>query len=188
MITPDYEKIKNVYLSQLFLYEIEHHCLRKLTGNFFDDETPENQAYGLLGARLENDSIYIEKIFPCKLNFRCDPSVLNHMNDLVKTYAISADTPINQRGWVMQPEELLNAYDTFAELGLTLIGSYHMHHDGSWLGTIPKEYPSEFDAKLAENSEMLMFIASVKSNSLYSLKAFYNGLKEKEIRIITSDE
>lgn len=187
MSIPAYEKIKNVYLSRLLLNEIEHHCVRKLTGIFFDDETPEHQAYGLLGATLENDSIYIEKIFPCKLNFRYDPSVLNHMNELVETYAIAADTPINQRGWVIQPEELLHAYNTFAALGLTVIGSYHMHHDGSWLGTMSKEYPSEFDAKLAENSEMLMFIASIKSKSLYSLKAFYNGLKEKEMRIISDD-
>lgn len=188
MIMLDYEKIERVHLRKEILNEIESHCLRKLAGNFFNDETFENQAYGLLGASIANDSIYIEKVFCCKLNFRGDPSVLSHMNDLVETYAIPADTPINQRGWVIQPEELLNAYDIFEKEGLILIGSYHMHHVDSWLGAIPKEFPSAFDAKLAEDSEMLMFIASIRLESLYSLRAFYNGLKENEIRIVINDE
>jgi proteasome lid subunit RPN8/RPN11 len=183
----DYEKTERIYLKNDVYEEIKNHCLRKLSGHYLKNETQETQAYGLLGARIENNTIHIEKIFPCRQNFRNDTSVVHHINSLVDRYALSADTPIHQRGWVIQPEELLEAYDEVEALGLEVIGSYHMHHDGSWLTDMPKEYPSQFDAKLAENSEMLMFIVSIKSGSLYSIRAFYNGLQNKEIRIIIND-
>ena len=80
-------------------------------------------------------------------------------------------------------EEVLEAEDRFDSLGLELVGSYHMHHAKSWNGSLSKEYPSEFDKKLAEDSNAFMFIVSITENDQYSIRAFYNGLKEKEIKV-----
>ncbi len=109
---------------------------------------------------------------------------MRDINDLVNKYAISSETPISQRGWVARPEEVMEAHDYFDTMGLDLIGSYHMHHSKSWNGSQLKEYPSKFDEKLAENSNSLMFVVSIVSSEQYSIRAFYDGLKEKEIGIV----
>ena len=93
---PDLKIILNHEVQNIMI----KHCMRKLTKVYLPDETHEQQAYGLLGGKIECNDIYIDEVYVCKLNYRNDPSVVNYINQLVNKYAIPADTPISQRGWV----------------------------------------------------------------------------------------
>lgn len=173
-----------IFISNFCKDIIIEHCLRKYNKAYLPSETAEQQAYGLLAGEVKGNDIFIKGVYTSKLNHRNDPSVVNYINDLINKYAIPSGTPISQRGWVAKPEEVMEAHDYFDSMGLDLVGAYHMHHRKSWNGNQPKEYPSKFDEKLAENSNSLMFIVSIVSSKQYSVRAFYNGLKEKEIEVL----
>lgn len=167
--------------------EIVNHCIRKYNKSYLPDEMQEQQAYGILAGKLNRNIVCVNSIYKCKINYRNNASVMSYINNLIATYAIPSDTPIDQRGWVASPHEVMEALNNFDLLGCDLLGSYHMHHEKSWNGIQSKEYPSTFDEKLAKNSNLIMFVVSIISESKYSIKAFYNGLKEKEIEVIDND-
>jgi len=180
----DYNSKYKIYLPESIRNIIVDHCLRKFSKKYLPIETHEQQAYGMVAGSVDDNVIHIGSVYTCNLNYRNDPTVVGYINGLINKYAIPSDTPIEHRGWVASPSEVIEAHDCFDKENTYLIGSYHMHHMKSWNGGQSKNYPSDFDEKLAENSNMIMFIVSVISGTECSIRAFYNGQKEREIEIL----
>ncbi|MFT8350632.1 hypothetical protein [Clostridium saccharoperbutylacetonicum] len=160
------------------------HCLRKLNKEFLINETKEQQAFGIIGGTQSGKNIFAQMSIELCKNFRQDKTVNDYMNKAINDLAITSEMPVNERAWVSEPTELKAALDLFEENNMDLIGAYHMHHDNSWKGASDLDIPSELDEFLAKDTEIFMFIVRVSKEGKYSIRAFFEGNNEVEIKII----
>ena len=163
------------------------HCKRKLEKKYYDDETKEQQAFGVIIGNRNNKEVYITKVVPLKNNYRFNDNVSDKMNELIKQYAIPGGIDIEERAWVADPEELSIILSTMED-NEEFIGTYHMHHDMSWKGEYPRQLPTELDRVLSEKSNLYSFIVYIDiKNNNNTIRAFYEAKAENEIDIIVSN-
>ncbi|SEP37752.1 hypothetical protein [Propionispora vibrioides] len=161
------------------------HCLRKLNGMYLLEEYHEQQAYGLLGGSIERNKVVVDTVEPLYLNYRIAGNIKQDMDATIKKFAIPAKLPIEERAWVADPIETKNIINRLKKSGLTLIGTYHMHHSNSWIGLESKELPTTLDRVLASDTELFMFIVSIDEFQNSKIRAFYEGALETEAVIKT---
>lgn len=177
-------KVANViFMDKMVENEMYSHCIRKLNRHFLLEETMEQQAFGLLGGRLDNNVLSVQMILPLCENFRYDQSMRDEMNEAIINYSIPAALAVEERAWIASPKEVQKGLALFEEYDLSLIGSYHMHHENSWNGIQSKELPSKLDEYLARDSEMVMFIVYISESGEAKVRAFYEGKIGEEIEI-----
>jgi len=160
------------------------HCLRKLAANYLDGEAHERKAYGLIGGTLEDDgALTVRKIAPLMRNARALEPYKRYMDELLRRFAIPSETPLDKRAWVADPAESRAILLDFARNGMELVASYHMHRVG-WRSDPLRDTPTELDTILAEGSEAFLVIVSTVNPEKPIVRAFYEGIPEKEVPII----
>ena len=162
------------------------HCKRKMAGNYLEGENHEHKAFGLIGGRKDGADYIVEKCFPLLKNVRQISPYKKLMDSVMAEYAIPSETPLAQRGWIAEPEELLEKIRLMQQENLFLLGAYHMHRV-AWPDDPLRETPTTLDAMLAANSRMLIFILSIVKVDKPVLRAFYEGKPDKEVPVLIKD-
>ena len=98
-------------------------------------------------------------------------------------YAIPSETPLAKRGWIADPEELLENVRIMQQENLLLLGAYHMHRV-AWPDDPLRETPTTLDTILAAESRMLIFIISMVKTDQPVMRAFYEGDPDREVPIL----
>ena len=158
------------------------HCLRKLTGNYTQEEDPEPKAFGLIGGRQSSNSIEIMSCIPLMKNVRKGDEQRIYMDKIMTDHAIPSETPLKNRGWVADPEEMASSMRKLKEDDCTLIGTYHMHRV-PWAHDKVRDTPTKLDTILGKDSRLIMFIIAMVEPEAPVLRAFSDGDINKEIPV-----
>ncbi|MFD9792696.1 hypothetical protein ACFWXK_17290 [Streptomyces sp. NPDC059070] len=161
------------------------HAVRKFTGHYLDGETQERKAFGMLAGRPAGDSIQVGSVFPLIVNLRHDSGHRPRMDEVVEEHAIPSETPMDQRGWIADPRELMDIDDACDEAGWVLFGNYHTHRV-PWPHDPARDTCTHLDRVLAAESGQWTFILSVVDLHRPVLRAFFEGDNEREatVRIV----
>ncbi|MFP7755183.1 hypothetical protein ACLG6S_11125 [Thermodesulfobacteriota bacterium B35] len=162
--------------------EIIGHCRRKLAGDFLPGETPVRRAYGILAGDLEGEVMTVRLVLPVKKNARGVEPFKTYMDTVMAEHAVQSTTPMDRRGWITDPEELMACFRRIDEQGFTAFGTYHMHIV-AWAGDPTRDTPTRLDTVLARNSNLVSFIISMVDREHPTMRAFYEGRPELEIPI-----
>jgi proteasome lid subunit RPN8/RPN11 len=171
-----------IELSQVCRQEIIAHCRRKLNGDFIGDESAEKKAFGLVAGNKEDSRIIVKRCIALKKNARYQLPYSEYMNKILAQHAISSETELDKRGWVADPQELMEVSRECQEQGLIILGAYHMHRV-AWQHDATRDTPTELDGILAAGSRMIMLIVSMVDPVKPLMRAFYEGILEQEIPI-----
>lgn len=175
--------INKIKISERNIKKIEYHCIRKLSKIYEENETKEQQAFGVIIGKQNKNVLQITEVIPLKVNYRYNNQVSEKMNNLIEKYAISGGLNIEERAWVSNPIEIVDILSKISS-NEKFIGTYHMHHDKSWKGNYPRQIPTKLDTILAEKSGLYNFIVYINlENHENSVRAFYESKVEKEIVI-----
>ncbi len=162
--------------------EIFSHCRRKLEGRYLAGETHDKKAFGLVGGYVENRSLTVNRIIVLRKNARASASYKSYMDGTMDRHAVPSETPLPERGWVADQEELDNALINLHREGLRLVGTYHMHRV-AWDHDPLRDTPTELDTILGRNSRLFMFIISMVDPDRPRLRAFFEGDPKRELAI-----
>jgi len=162
--------------------EIVSHCRRKLNGEFIDDESAEKKAFGIIAGNKEDSRIIVKHCFALKKNARYQPPYSQYMNKILAQHAIPSETALGKRGWVADHRELMEVTRQCQKQGFIVLGAYHMHRV-AWPHDATRDTPTELDRILAKESRMLMFVVSMVDPGKPLIRAFYEGILEREIPI-----
>ncbi|RDU24405.1 hypothetical protein [Anaerosacchariphilus polymeriproducens] len=175
-------------MNKLILSKIErenllNHCFRKLDKDYLESETKEQKAYGLVSGTFHEEYVAVNSIIPLYKNTRTSKEEKENMDNLMNKFAIPSETPLDKRGWVADPLELMSAINRCKQEKSELIGTYHMHRV-SWEHDKLRDTPTVIDEELAKNTGLIMIIISVVDRENPIIRAFYEGDIKKEIPII----
>ncbi|MDW7774175.1 MAG: hypothetical protein SCH71_14920 [Desulfobulbaceae bacterium] len=163
---------------------ILEHCHQSLD-QYRNGRTEKGKAFGLVCGSAEAEGLRVEACFPLRNNVRSRPPYKEQMDRMMAEYAVPSQTPLHKRGWVADPAELFARIKECRGNNHILLGSYHMHRVG-WEHDRVRDTPTRLDTVLAGNSGLLMFIISMVEPARPIIRAFYEGIKEKEIQIFQS--
>lgn len=167
---------------------IVEHARRKLARRYDVDETPEREAFGLLGGRLpEAATIVVTEVFPLRRNLRGDPVRGAEIDAVVRDLARASTTPLDRRGWLAEPREVIAAQERCDAGGAVLFASYHMHKT-PWEDDPVRDTPTALDAALGEGQGLWMLVLSMVKPDRPILRAFWEGRREREARIVDPDD
>lgn len=158
------------------------HCLRKLAGNYLENENRNLKAFGLLAGEKKTGQTTIRSVYPLLKNARSSEPHRQFMDRMMTEHAIPSETPLSKRGWIADPEELAMALTEFKTAGLSLVGSYHMHRV-AWEHDRTRDTPTTLDTILGRDSRLIMFIISMVDPENPMIRAFFEGDAEREIPI-----
>ncbi len=167
--------------------EILAHCRRKLAGDFLPGETPVRRAYGILAGSLAGDVMTVQRVLPVKKNARGVEPFRSYMDAVMAEHAVHSTTPMEQRGWITDPEELMECFRRCDDEGLLVFGTYHMHIV-AWQGDPKRDTPTRLDTVLASGSNLVSFIISMVEPERPSMRAFFEGRPDREIPINITEE
>ena len=106
-----------------------------------------------------------------------------YMDQVMTQYGVVSETPFSKRGWIADPEELLEKIKQIQHDNLLLLGAYHMHRV-AWPDDPRRDTPTTLDTVLAADSRMLLFIVSMVTPEQPTIRAFYEGNPDRETPII----
>jgi hypothetical protein len=178
-----FEEITCINLPEHNWQHILDHCNRKLSGDFLEGESKFRRAYGLVAGMRNRDTLGVRRILPLMRNVRDKEPFKGFMDGIMEQYAIPSKTPMSQRGWITDPEELKEHSDTCDREGLLVFGTYHVHVV-PWEHDPLRETPTHLDTVLGQNSSLFSFIVSMVDVRRPRIRAFYEGMKEKEIPVL----
>lgn len=178
--------IDQIILPSSLWDEIVSHCKRKLAGDFLPGESEVKRAYGILaGSQLERE-LHVKLVLPVKKNARNQEPLKTYMDNMMTEHAVASTTPLSQRGWITDPEELMGCYQQCDEQNLQIFGTYHMHIV-PWEGDPIRDTPTVLDTVLAKDSNLFSFIISMVDIEKPSMNAFYEGVLENPIPLVVRD-
>ncbi len=177
------EDTKEIVLPDANWQEIVGHCQRKLARRYLSDESKGRRAYGLLAGIQNQSRLYVERVLPVKKNVRDKDPYKTYMDRVMEQHAVPSKTPLCDRGWVTDPEELKQCYEKCDRDNLVVFGTYHMHIV-PWEHDPVRDTPTLLDTVLARNSNLFSFIVSMVDIARPSVRAFYEASKEKEVPIL----
>jgi len=161
------------------------HARRKLRGEYRKDETPVAQAFGLLAGTGRDDAVETTHVFPLRRNLRTDPVHGAEVDATVRELATASRTPLEQRGWIAAPEEVMEVQERCDAAGTFLFGSYHMHKV-PWRHDPLRDTPTALDTALGEGQSLWMLILSLVDPERPLLRAFWEGRPEVEAKLLFS--
>jgi proteasome lid subunit RPN8/RPN11 len=126
--------------------------------------------------------VTVANCFALEHNVRSHSPYKEYMDSVMAEHAIPSVTPLEKRGWVADPSELFARIKQCREHNRVLVGTYHMHRVG-WEHDSKRDTPTKLDAILAKESGLVMFIISMVDPAAPIIRAFYEGVKEKEISV-----
>jgi hypothetical protein len=177
-----FEQTRQIILPYPNWQEILEHCKRKLAGNYLQGESRLHRAYGLVAGIQDEHTLDVKRIVPLKKNIRDTEPYKTYMDNIMKQYAVPSKTPLSKRGWITDPEELKESYERCDQEKLIVFGTYH-NHVVPWEHDPMRDTPTLLDTVLARNSNLFSFIVSMVNVSRPSIRAFYEGIREKEVPI-----
>lgn len=157
------------------------HCHRALEAHR-DGRAEESKAFGLVFGTVSDQIITVAQSFPLHKNVRSQAPYKEYMDRMMDEHAFPSVTPLKQRGWVADPAELFARIKECRRNQQILIGTYHMHRVG-WEHDSLRDTPTKLDAVLAKESGLLMFIISMVEPQRPIIRAFYEGIMDREISI-----
>lgn len=176
------DRITTIALPLRLWADMLSHCRRKLQGGYLPGEGKSPKAFGLVGGTMAGNTLAVELIIPLLKNARDCGTQKLAMDSVVNRHAFPSETPLPQRGWVAEPEELDTALCTLHAKGLRLIGNYHMHRL-AWPHDPRRDTPTELDTILGSASRMFMFIISMVNPEMPTIRAFFEGVEELELPV-----
>jgi len=159
------------------------HCRKNLEINSQSNNNIERKAYGLLAGRQSGTAIEICRCFPLLQNARSREPFKSRMDLLMANHAIVSETPLDHRGWVADPEELMEKIHQCHSENIYLLGPYHTPRV-AWSHDPIRDTPTKIDAVLAKQSRMFMVIVSMVNPASPIIRAFYEGITSQEYPII----
>ncbi|HEV2766416.1 MAG TPA: hypothetical protein VGV63_01760 [Acidimicrobiales bacterium] len=158
------------------------HARRKLSGAYRPDEEHAPKAYGLVGGRLADGLAEVTHVVPLLRNQRDQPHLKPVVDRVMDQLAVPSETPLDRRGWVSDPREVLAAEELFDRAGASLLGGYHMHRV-PWDHDPRRDGCTEVDTELASGSGLWMFILSMVDPENPILRAYFEGDNAREAPI-----
>jgi hypothetical protein len=165
---------------------VYEHCRRKLSENYLANESPEQKAFGLIAGYQADLDLTVVQCLPLMKNARQVEPYKKFMDRVMVRHAVPSETPFSKRGWVADPEELMNKTKALHQKKFLLLGIYHMHRV-AWPGDPLRDTPTTLDTILGAGSEMLIFIISLVKSEKPRIRAFYEGQPDREIPIVVKD-
>jgi len=166
--------------------EIVAHCKRKLAGDFLPGESRVKRAYGILAGVQKGRVLHVRRVLPVKKNARNDEPLKTYMDTMMTEHAVASTTPLSQRGWITDPQELMGCYDLCDRENLQIFGTYHMHIV-PWEGDDIRDTPTLLDTVLAKESNLYSFIISMVDIEHPFMRAFYEGINDKETPLVIQE-
>lgn len=158
---------------------IVDHCRRKLAELYLTGETRERKAYGLVAGFQAENGVAVAQCLPLLRNGRFQSPYKGYMDRLMHEYAHSSVTPLTQRGWIADPEELFETIRQCRNAGMEILGSYHMHRV-AWPHDPRRDTPTRLDTIMAAGSGIFMFIVSMVEPERPIIRAFFEGEPDLE--------
>lgn len=158
------------------------HGRRKLGGQWLADEEQAPKAYGLIGGRIAGPRAEVTHVIPLRNNLRDRDDFKDEVDRLMDEKAVPSETPLERRGWVADPREVLAAERTCDSEGSVLVGAYHMHRV-RWSHDPRRDTCTVLDRALAQDSGLWAFILSVVDPDQPVLRAFFEGDNDREAGI-----
>ncbi len=180
------EQVNRIILPDFYWQQILEHCKRRLAGNYLSGESRARRACGLVAGVQSEHTLNVKRIMPLKKNVRDQEPYKTYMDSIMEQYAMPSKTPLSQRGWIADPVELKECCDICDRNDLIVIGTYHTHIV-AWDHDPIRDTPTRLDAVLAQNSNLFSFIVSMVDMTSPIIRAFYEGLTEKEALIVNRD-
>lgn len=175
-------QITTIHFPRRYWAEMIDHCRRKLQGDYLPGEGPSPKAFGLIGGKVVDGTLVVEVVVPLRNNIRdCGANKIT-MDNAMHIHAVPSVTPLEQRGWVADPQEVDIALKTMQGQGLQLIGNYHMHRV-AWEHDPTRDTPTKLDTILGGASRMFMFIVSMVNPQAPVVRAFFEGLLSLELPV-----
>ena len=178
-----FDGIDQIILPQSKWEEIIAHCKRKLAGEFLPGESKVKRAYGILAGTQDGRELHVQLVLPVKKNARNQEPLKTYMDTVMAEHAVASTTPLSQRGWITDPEELMECFNQCDEHNLQIFGTYHMHIV-PWKGDPVRDTPTVLDTVLAKDSNLFQFIISMVDIEAPSMKAFFEGVLDKETPLV----
>jgi hypothetical protein len=177
------EDIEEIRISDNHYRSVVAHGLRKLEGDYRPDETPERKAYGLLGGRPQGAQVDTTHVFCLARNARYEPAYRQQMDELMTSLAVPSETPLERRGWLTDPDELLAAERQCDAEHAVIFASYHMHRV-AWPDDPLRDSCTAIDTALASGGGLWVFILSLVDPANPTLRAYFEGDNDREARIV----
>ena len=177
------KNIDRILLPQEKWDEIITHCKRKLAGDFLPGESRVKRAYGILAGVRKGRELHIQRVLPVKKNARNNEPLKTYMDTMMTEHAVASTTPLSQRGWITDPEELMECYALCDRENLQIFGTYHMHIV-PWEGDATRDTPTKLDTVLARESNLYSFIISMVDAEHPVMRAFFEGIAANETPLV----
>lgn len=155
------------------------HARRKLAGDWLPGEEQAPKAYGLVGGRIAGGRAFVTQVVPLQHNLRDRDDVKGEVDRLMDELAVPSETPLDRRGWVADPREVLAAERRCEAEGSVLFGAYHMHRV-AWSHDPRRDTCTALDRALARDSGLWAFILSMVDPGRPVLRAFFEGDNDRE--------
>lgn len=175
-----------VFPAALYATVVEH-CGRKLAGRWLPGEEQGPKAYGLIGGRIERERAVVSHVVALRNNFRSRAEFKDDVDRLMDELAVPSVTPLDKRGWVADPLEVLAMERLCEEDGSVLLGSYHMHRV-PWPHDLLRDTCTDLDAALARESGLWAFIVSMVDPDRPLLRAFFEGDNAREAPVRVEED
>ena len=155
------------------------HARRKLGGDWLPGEEQAPKAYGLVGGRITGARAVVTHVVPLQHNLRDRDDVKGEVDRLMDELAVPSETPLDRRGWVADPREVLAAERRCEAEGSVLFGAYHVHRV-PWSHDPRRDTCTALDRALAQDSGLWAFILSMVDPDRPVLRAFFEGDNDRE--------
>ena len=179
----DLATVTQMQMGENLYDDIIEHGRRKVRGEHRDGETPENKAFGLIAGAPVRHCAVVTHVFPIPRNMRATPPFKDDIDELVYEMAVPSDTPMEARGWLIHPSDLLAVQETCDAAGVVLLGSYHTHRVG-WETDPVRDGCTALDRELARGTSLWMFVLSLVDPERPILRAYFEGDNDQEARIV----
>ena len=163
------------------------HARRKLRGDHVAGETAERKAFGLLAGGVDGECVTTTAVVPLARNLRHEQPYKAHIDALVHALAVPSQTPLERRGWLADPKELIAAQEACDAAGTVIFGSYHMHRVG-WPEDPRRETCTALDEALARDRGLWMLVLSMVDPERPVLRAFFEGDNDREAQIVLTGD
>lgn len=181
-----FSNIQEIIFSKALYQQIIQHALRKINAQYLENEYHEQKAYGLIGGKIEGNAVYVVGIYLLKRSVRSNKNHKEKMDKQMQDYAVPSVTPLEKRGWIADSDEVWEAVSQFSEKDGFLFGNYHTHRI-AWEHDPIRDTCTKIDRELAKGAGQWVFIISVVNPEKPIVRAFYEGVNEKEATIIIKD-
>ncbi len=174
--------VTEVVLPPALYAALVDHGRRKLAGEWLPGEEQAPKAYGLVGGRVAGRRAVVTLVIPLHNNLRYREDVKDEVDRLMDDLAVPSGTPLDRRGWVADPREVLAAERRCDDEGSLLFGAYHMHRV-PWPDDPRRDTCTTLDRALARGSGLWAFILSMVDPERPILRAFFEGDNDREARV-----